>query len=75
MIPGISSPCANRQPISQCSDGDVAASRIGSVSSDTDATIVCRRPNRSASSPTAGAASAIATVVALTVRLTWNFDA
>ena len=68
--PGVASPCTKRQSISCGRLAEVAARAVATASRNADATITRLRPTRSARRPTAGAASATATVDAVTVRLT-----
>jgi len=68
--PGVTTPCAKRQAISCGRFAAVAASIVAAASEKADPTITTRSPKRSASRPTKGAASATATVGAVTVRLT-----
>jgi hypothetical protein len=74
-MPGVDTPCMNRQKISIPSVREVAARPVVTVNAIADATMVRRRPKRSASRPTIGAVMATATVGAVIVRLTANADA
>src|SRR5262249_34529632 len=65
----------NRQTISCGNEVAVAASAVVTVSRTAAVTIVRRRPARSASRPTPGAANATAMTGAVIVRPTWNADA
>jgi hypothetical protein len=74
-MPGVATPWTNRQAISWASDCDVAASAVASVSVHADATMVRRRPTRSANRPMNGAKIATATVGAVIVSPAWNGEA
>lgn len=67
-MPGVSTPCRNRQNRSCGRFWAKAAISVGITSSRVAGTITCLRPWRSAMSPTNGAASATAMVAALTTR-------
>ena len=69
-MPGVASPCMKRQPMNCVRLVDVAASAVATVKTKADPAITRLRPTRSARRPTTGAASATATVDAVTVRLT-----
>src|SRR5438034_2246098 len=73
--PGVTTPCNSRQNTSCASVVDAAAPAVVTVSSDADPTMTRRRPMVSASRPTNGAATATATVGAVTVRPTANGEA
>ena len=74
-IPGVNTPCQNRQKMSCPSLAEVAARKVGRASRKAAGTITRLRPRRSASTPAKGAARATAMVDAVTTRLMAAADA
>src|ERR1019366_4997711 len=68
-IPGVNTPCRNRQKSSCPKLVDVAASSVGTASRNAAGTMTRLRPKRSATTPAKGAAIATASVEADTTRL------
>ena len=68
-IPGVNTPCRNRQKSSCPKLVAVAASSVGTASRNAAGTITRLRPKRSATTPAKGAAIATASVEAVTTRL------
>ena len=68
-IPGVNTPCRNRQKSSCPKLVAVAASSVGAASRNAAGTITRLRPKRSATTPARGAAIATARVEAVTTRL------
>ena len=68
-MPGVKTPCRNRQNRSCPKFTAVAASSVGTASRNAAGTITRLRPKRSATTPASGAAIATASVEAVTTRL------
>ena len=74
-MPGVMSPCSQRQKISQPRDVEVAAAHVGTASSTMETRITRFRFMRSVNIPSSGAEMATPRVEALTVQPTADFEA